>query len=220
MVFSGGLLMFCDVFWCSTTAEGAAMVWAALIGVVIGLATVYAAYRVGVRQALIMNDQTKIQKRQAVIAEHALDLELRKVNVDLFDKRFEVYEATRKFLSFMLTHGNAPGWNLKVEGVTAEAQMELQTEFYAAIDKARFLFVPKVREELEEILSWADTMHFQSWSDAEPKESETASQQQARQVNDYVAFRTKMSDRLANLVDIFGDELRLGGQIPILDEED
>lgn len=207
----------CDVLWCHTTAEGAAMVWAAVIGLLIGLATVLAAYRVGIRQALIMSDQTKIQERQVVIAEHALDLELRKVNVDLFDKRFEVYESTRKFLSFMITHGNAPGWNLSIEGVTSEAQMELQTNFLAAIDKARFLFGASVREGLEEILSWADNLHFQDWTENEPREGETAEQLRVRSINAYVSFRKKMSDRLANLADVFGDELRLGGQVPTLD---
>lgn len=210
----------CDVLWCSTTQEGAAIMWAALIGVLVGVATVGAAFVVGLRQTLIMRDQTKIQKRQVVIAEHALDLELRKVNVDLFDKRFAVYEATRKFLSFMLTHGNAPGWNLNVEGVTAEAQMELHTDFLAAMDKARFLFVPSVREGLEEILSWADYMHFQQWTENEPREGESADQLKVRNINAYVSFRKMMSDRLANLADGFGDELRLGGQVPILDEEE
>lgn len=212
--------MICDVLWCHTTAEGAAMIWAALIGVAIGLATVYAAYRVGLKQALIMSEQTKIQKRQVEIAEHALDLELRKVNVDLFDKRFEVYEATRIFLSFMLTHGNAPGWNLNVEGVKSEDQLKIQTDFLAGIDKARFLFKASVREELEEILSWADVVHFDTWKDDTPKEGESEEALKVRNINTYVAFRKEMSTRLANLADVFGDELRLGGQVPILDEEE
>jgi hypothetical protein len=208
----------CDVLWCHTTAEGAAMVWAALIGVAIGLATVFAAYRVGIRQALIMSDQTKIQKRQVEIAEHALDLELRKVNVDLFDKRFEVYEATRIFLSFMLTHGDAPGWNLNVEGVTSEDQLKIQTNFLAAIDRARFLFKTSVREGLEEILAWADVIHFDTWKDGTPKEDESEDDLKTRNINTYVAFRKEMSTRLANLACVFGDELRLGGQVPVLDE--
>lgn len=212
--------MICDVLWCHTTAEGAAMVWAALIGVAIGLATVFAAYRVGIRQALIMSDQTKIQKRQVEIAEHALDLELRKVNVDLFDKRFEVYEATRIFLSFMLTHGNAPGWNLNVEGMTSEDQLTIQTNFLAAIDKARFLFKASVREGLEEILAWAEVIHFDTWRDGAPKEGESEDDLKNRNINTYGAFRKEMSTRLSNLADVFGDELRLGGQVPILDEEE
>lgn len=210
----------CDFIWCHTTAEGAAMIWAALIGVAIGFATVFAAYRVGLRQAVIMSDQTKILKRQVEIAEHALDLELRKVNVDLFDKRFEVYEATREFLSFMLTHGNGPGLNLAVEGSTADDQLKLQGDFFAAIDKSRFLFGSSVTKGLEEILSWADTLHFETWADRKPREGESDEQRKNRNINAYVAFRKKMSDRLANLAYVFGDELRLGGQVPILDEEE
>lgn len=210
----------CQVLWCYTSAEGAATVWAALIGLLVGLATVGAAFVVGLRQTLIMRDQTRIQKRQVVIAEHALDLELRKVNVDLFDKRFEVYEAARKFLSFMLTHGNAPGWNLKIEGVAAEEQMELQTNFLVGMDKARFLFVPAVRTGLEEILSWADVIHYQQWEDHDLRDGETDDQLKVRNINAYVAFRKKMSDRLATLADVFGDELKLGGQVPILDDDE
>ncbi|MNV21536.1 hypothetical protein D3C71_1124740 [compost metagenome] len=210
----------CDVLWCHTTAEGAAIVWAALVGLLIGLATVGAAYSVGLRQALIMRDQTKIQKRQVLIAEHALDLELRKVNVDLFDKRFEVYEATRKFLSFILTHGNAPGWNLDVEGATTDDQLKLQADFSAAMDKSRFLFGSSVRRGLMEIWQWGDEIHWQTWADIEPREGESVAELETRNINTYVAFRKTMTNRLANLADVFGDELRLGGQVPILDDEE
>jgi hypothetical protein len=60
-----------------------------------------------------------------------------KLRLDLFDRRYKVYDATRKFLSVILREANF-----------ANPQL---FEFYAGTSDAEFLFGPDVTEHLEKI---------------------------------------------------------------------
>jgi hypothetical protein len=58
----------CEVLWCHTTAEGAAMVWAALIGLFGAAGAIVGAVIVGLKQSEILAKQAAIAERVAGIA--------------------------------------------------------------------------------------------------------------------------------------------------------
>ena len=198
--------MICNVLWCHTTAEGAAMVWAALIAAVPAILAVIGAVIIGRRQLRLLDYQAALQ---AEVGYRAISVEAEKLKGDLWEKRFEVYEAARKFVSFMLTHGNVPGFNTAVEGQTLKDQMMIQADFIGAMDRSKFLFRPEVRAYMEHIWEMGLNLHHGKHGTPAAPEGETEQEAKDRVANGYADFRRRMRDLMTGLADVFGDQLML-----------
>jgi hypothetical protein len=90
--------------------------WEAFATLATGIGAVVAAIVVGLRQAGISDRQSRILERQ-------VGLDELKLRSDLFDRRFAVYEATRKFVGHIMAHASEP-------------DQQTQSEFLVALDQA------------------------------------------------------------------------------------
>lgn len=111
----------CNIAWCSFS-------WEAFAGILAGFLAVSGAVAVGLRQQKILENQTRV--------------ELLKVRVETFDKRWEVYEDVVAWLRDHWQSGESPTGTV-------------ESDFIRAIEKAKFLFRPAVPEQLEK---WRRTM--------------------------------------------------------------
>lgn len=158
--------------------------WQAVAILVTGLLAVGAAYFVGQRQA-------EIQSHQADIQEAAL-------RSDLFDRRYKVFEAAEQFLREIIQHADDPS-------------PETQRAFVVVIGESRFLFLPPVRDGLDEIWKKWTAFHVlkvtmrhlfqteQHYGDGNPEKEGVA-----------LAW---FAERFSTLPELF-DELKLGGVLP------
>jgi hypothetical protein len=186
----------CDVIWCHTTAEGAAMVWAAFIGFAGGLAALVGALIVGSRQI-------GIQERQTKVVEATLGLEELTVKAQLFEKRLAVYDAARAFVREIVVSNHVPGWGSSNE----TRQVKLDADFREAMDRSRFLFRPSVSKNLAHIWRLANEFHFHVPSPGPADESED--EKNSREVQEIVRKHAHFLAVLDTMSDIFGDELVL-----------
>jgi hypothetical protein len=161
-----------------------------------GITAVGGAVYVGVKQARIQSRQASISDRQTKILDRQIALAELALRKDLFDERFAVYEATQKLLMQAMREGGWVAWNDPV-----------LTPFFIAKDKAKFLFRPAVSEGLQEI--WekvnAGTAIHKVMTSTYEREGHYGENNPDRQH----AITVWLDDRLRNLSDLFGSELRL-----------
>jgi hypothetical protein len=163
--------------------------WEAFATLATGFAAVIAAMIVGLRQSGIAD-------RQAQILQTQVGLDSLKLRSDLFDRRFAVYEETRKLVIHVMAHA-------------AKASQETEREFFLAVDKSIFLFHPAVHERLDDI--WKKYNEFctvRSMMDESYDRTKTYGQENIERKTQLLNF---FHVTLANYHDVFGDELRLGG---------
>lgn len=134
--------MICDVIWCSTTPEGAAMVWAAVIAAIPAIGAIVGAFIIGRRQLKLLDYQAALQGE---IGLRAASIEKLKVKVDLFDRRMEVYEAVEAFVHAIVRDGRSPNHRRKGEK-RSDRDIEITRDFIESMTRARFLFEDGVRD--------------------------------------------------------------------------
>lgn len=191
----------CGIVFCSPVDEARAVIWAALIGLVAAILTIGAAVVVGLRQAAITRDQTRIQQLQAEIASRALEIEDLKVRGDLFDKRFEVLRAAQSYLTFIIDKGDPPGFpHEHQDEETKRRSFEVSRAFAEALQRSRYLFGEDAHDRLHEEL-WGPTIPMQVAFEAVAPGD----------MNAIHALRRAWIQRfwLVNLDDILGDKLRV-----------
>lgn len=108
----------------------------AVSGLIVGIAAVFGAVKVGMRQVTIITRQADIAERQNEILDQQRALEDRRLANELYDRRYKTFDATALFLIQAIN--------------TADFKPTVETEnkFYLAIGESRFLF----REEMHESL--------------------------------------------------------------------
>ncbi len=195
----------CQLVFCSEVDEARAIIWAALIGLAGGLLALGGAVFVGMRQVEIVARQTSLQAT-------AIDLEVLKVNVDLFDKRFELYQAAQAYLGFILTHGAAPCFNTDLEGVTYEEQLAIDDNLVGAIERSKFLCRPNVHAALVEVWQIGVDAHRERPPIPPLLDGETDAQAFSRRVKAGSAFRNRVRETQRSLADVFGPEMNLSRQ--------
>jgi hypothetical protein len=170
-----------------------AFTWDAFATLLTGILAVGAAFFVGRRQVEISNKQNSILSEQARLS--ALTY-----RSDLFEHRFEVYDATSRFLGTIIAHADRP-------------DVEVERRFLIALDRSKFLFAPEVTESLRTI--WKEACAFSATkAQMQANYNRTGSygdgmpQKELEQI-------TKLHERLENLSDTFGLELRLSEVPPI-----
>jgi hypothetical protein len=121
------------------------LTWEAFATLAVGASTIAAATVIGLRQVGITAKQAAISERQSEILGKQIELDELKLRCDLFDRRFNVYEATRKLISAYVTHA-------------APASGEIRMIFLEQKDRANFLFTDAFNEYLQAI--WAATCDY------------------------------------------------------------
>ena len=157
--------------------------WQSFATLATGFIAVGAAFYVGRKQAAISAAQTEILARQTRLAELTLRHEI-------FDRRYEVFVSAQNFLSQTLRHGEAP--NL------AESQ-----PFLEAMWKSRLLFQPRVYEGLKRI--WGTVGDYRT-----AKQSVIASDGSKESLDKEHQLFLTINDEMIRVLDLFGDEIRLG----------
>ena len=154
-----------------------------------GFAAVGAAAWVGRNQMSISQKQTEILARQVRLQELTL-------RSDLFEKRYAVYVATREYLSKIMAVDGPPG-------------EEIETRFLLSLDQAKFLFRSEVHDRLDAVrkeslqLFMLKSMMMNSFE-------QFGHYGVDGEVERHTALLNGTYDRLANLSELFGDELALG----------
>lgn len=126
------------------------LTWEGFATLTTGILAVGGAVYVGAKQAKIAKAQTEILSRQTDIGERA-------VRVDAFDRRMAVFKASSNWLSYIETTGNVPGMTQDRSYPEGHEQAfwkhgaEQQRAFITGMEEARFLFHPRVHEELERL---------------------------------------------------------------------
>lgn len=169
-----------------------------------GLGAVGGAIFIGLRQMAITRRQADIQGQQALIAQRALDLESLKVRATLFDERFKVYQTTREWIQFVFMHDRMPAGPYKL-GPREEGEADLALRFSEQLDRARFLFSPRVYQGLAGMVDegWEMVKHTRRAQRA--KDDDEISKHYDESHAAYQRFR-----EVANkLNELFGDELSL-----------
>lgn len=141
----------CSWINCFGTSEAYATIIAAFIGLIGGLSALIGAVWVASRQSRILEKQTDIASRMAEIEE----LKLRS---DLYERRMEIFNATRSILSAAALVRKAPGMDRTTEGDIFSPQLLI--DFQAAINSAEFLFGEKTNVALEGILQLLVELSF------------------------------------------------------------
>jgi hypothetical protein len=114
-----------------------------------------------------------------------------KLNLDLYDRRFKVFEAARAFLSVFLTEGKFTPEEL--------------TKFTAATSEAVFLFGEDVPRYLDNLRKNA----FTHWNTE--RESKRAPDDKLGQLVDRLALmENEMSEEIPRMVEVFKPYLKLG----------
>lgn len=144
----------------------------------------WAAMRVGQKQAAITAQQTAIQGRQVEIEE----LQLR---AELFDRRIKVYDATFEWLRVIAAEGYMPGEH----GRTTPETRAIEHAFYRAIYASKLLFNKSVYDKLEALRKRAIEWTHLKRNDEHAKAG---------------AIYEELLRLTENLDDFFGDDLRLG----------
>ena len=169
--------------------ELAPITWEAVAGFTAVAAAAWAASRA----AGIAEGQRNIQRGQKDIQARQVHLGELKLRSDLFDRRFAVYEDTRRFLSAILTEGAPPS-------------QEREHAFLVASERSRFLFRPQVYTDLNEV--WRKASSYRAaWSVAKANPSQ-----------EHLDAESELFEWLANrglsLHELFGEELRLASDPP------
>lgn len=177
------------IYWDQFTWEAFATLLAALLAVA-------GAVAVGLRQVAI-------QQRQAEIA----DLEVRST---LWRERLAVYDATRAYLSHIVTKASVPGRQTPGGKMTSQpaVAMDVAQAFFTALDRSQFLFRPEVHRALDEVWRDAEKLaDLRGSADIMYEPTKTPMEKRAAEL------RKKLVDRHANVAAIFGDELKLTDRV-------
>jgi len=164
--------------------------WEAFATLATGFAAVSAASVVAWRQIAISRAQTLIQS-------HLADIESLKLRAALFEKRWEVYEATARFLAAMTVKARFPE-----DGAITH-------DFQLAMDKSQFLFREAVHGRLVKL--WGQACDFGLAVDEVSAVGAEARPDRPRFIRQKSDLMIEFAGLMANLGQVFGDELRLGG---------
>lgn len=107
--------------------------------IVASVAATFIALRFGSIQAQIARDQAKTAAAQKDIAQSQLDIAYDKLKHDLFQRRYEVYQAAKGVIEFIFNHSPIPVGDPKLR------------ELRLKLDEARFFFPADTRELCENI---------------------------------------------------------------------
>lgn len=181
------------------------LTWEAFATLVTGVAAVCAAYLIGRAQVGIASRQTEILTEQAAIQKRLADLEELKLRQALFDDRFDVYEATRAFLSHIVAHASVPGLSMTENQSLRQENIDLQQRFMEQVDRSTFLFRPSVKRSLYELWSTAVKLDYHQ------KMQRDRNGQNDRILHVDAEFKAlkELSALHGDLAAVFGDELTL-----------
>ncbi|MDX9974340.1 MAG: hypothetical protein RBU21_15250 [FCB group bacterium] len=168
----------CEIAWCSFTWEAAATFFGGFAALFVGFAAVGGAIQVGARQAAIMEKQTEIAATQ-------VELERLKLRSDLYDRRMEIYGATRDWFDAFLQSGHNPDGDRR-------------QRFVDAVYTSEFLFRPEVSARLRQ---WYDLGITH------------AAHERANRDDDALAIAQQLIDASNTLHDLFGPDMRVGEPI-------
>lgn len=176
--------------------------WPSFATLTTGLAAVFGATVVGLKQAGIAKRQADITERQAgiterqnIILDRQTKLEELQLKSDLYERRLAIFEVTESYIIGVMNAATRPPDTLVME-------------FQRAIDRSHFLFRPEVAKELGYIrkLGFSLTHHRSNFehmvSTDKPKDY--------RLVDKIEEESDRMASYMLNLVPLFGHELRLG----------
>lgn len=161
--------------------------WEAFATLVTGLAAVTGAVILGRRQTKISERQIEILAQQTRLSELTL-------RSDLFDRRMEVYEGVRGYLSHIVTYAAPP-------------DKELEQKFLAAASAARFLFSAGVDQRIDEL--WKKANAFRALHTVMRHTYETEGHYGDGNPERESEHLLWFTDLIVNLPDLFGDEIKL-----------
>lgn len=168
------------IYWSTFT-------WEAFATLLTGVLAVGAAVYIGRRQVAISDRQGRILEKQ-------VGLDALKHRSDLFERRFEIYEASARFLGAIVTHA-------------AEPDREIEMRFLSAMNASKFLFAPNVAADLKEI--WKESCaFFATKSVMRANYDKTGSYGEGMPAKELQQI-TSLNARLESLSELFGEELRL-----------
>ena len=189
-----------QIFWWTTADDqAAATLIAGVLAFVAGLAAVIGAIVVGLRQAAIL-------RAQADLSGKAIEIEIMKTRIDLFERRMKVYEGTRAFVRAIVTTGRMPGMNEKLTDDADRKSHEVMQDFVDAMNASRFLFEPSIYAKLDALWERAAEMESHQ-SESGDGQSSQAARQIARK--SAAELRKIFTAQFSNLPELFGEELRL-----------
>jgi hypothetical protein len=167
--------------------DWASFSWEAFSTLFTGILAVGGAIYVGRRQVGISDRQSQILERQA-------SLDALKYRSELFERRFEVYEATARYLGATLAQGDQP-------------ERDVERRFLVAMDASKFLFAPQVAQNLDAI--WKECCAFFATKRVmESNYRQTGSYGEGMPDKELKQI-TALNDRFQKLSELFGDELKL-----------
>jgi hypothetical protein len=161
--------------------------WQSFATLATGILAVGAAVTIGLRQSGITVQQNKILLMQATLAETNL-------KHDLFEKRYQVYDATRSFLLFIIQHADFP-------------DQEHQTAFLRAKHEAKFLFRKDVQDFLQNIWEQSGNLRVLKLEMNKTFELE-GHYGDGNPSREYELFEY-FNERFNEIVDKFGHEMKL-----------
>jgi hypothetical protein len=164
--------------------------WEAFATLATGASAVLAALVVGLKQSSIADRQSQILERQT----HLEELKLRS---DLFNRRFSVYQSTRKFCASIMAHA-------------AEPEEVVKQEFLTALDQSKFIFRQDVYVDLQDL--WKRSCRFFATKSVMQHQFETTGDYGQENIEREHEYLTWLMARLDNLSDLFGDEAKLSSQ--------
>ncbi len=175
------------------------MSWEAFATLLTGVLAVTAALIVGTKQ-------TQIQTKQVLIQNRLADLEEFKLRQALFEERYKVYNASRKWLVATLKYGRPPYPTNDLSEAQRELEHKLADEFFDALDRSRFLFPPGVREVLFKMWSAGkDLTH----SDNTLERDTSTQEQRGKAADKHDEAFNYLKGLLPDFSKLFGDDLIL-----------
>lgn len=118
--------------WNGFSSEAVATLWGAAATFVVGIAAVFGAVKVGLKQAAISARQTRILERQ-------VEMERSKLAHELYEKRYRAYDASAALVVEAMS------------GMRPHPTEKIAVVFVAAKTEARFLFPESVLDSMNEI---------------------------------------------------------------------
>lgn len=173
---------------CASPIVWTAFTWEAFATLATGVLAVGAAFYVGHRQTTISDQQRKILAKQ-------VDLDAFRLRNELFEKRFALYEETRKYLSAIVRDAAPPPG-------------EHQNSYLGTVDKAKFLFRPSVHTDLNEI--WMKSQRFFYLKRQYDRAVAGGRLIDQGGIDEEADLLNWLFERLGMLTEIFGDEIKLG----------
>jgi hypothetical protein len=161
--------------------------WQSFATLATGAMAVFGAYRIARRQVGISETQNAILAKQAALAEMTLRHEM-------FDRRLEIYEAAKQFLVNVLQHAAPP-------------DREIERQFLLAMSESKLLFRPAVHDALRAM--WKQVGEFVALHHtSQAIYSREGHYGEGNPEREGILLTAIHAD-LENLVDTFGDEMRL-----------